>query len=228
MKTFFAFLFALLVAPFVVAPHQEPDDSFVIVTTTFVAEIGDDAPDPIPDEWFETPEPSPAVQAIRDKYVREAEECQCGDTCRPGCRCGCVWTYERTQSFAKSTGRPMLVVVCTDACPPCRALEATMADPGVAQVLAGYAVAKVHRRRDDAPWAEVSDFPTLIVSAPGGVMEMTRRTGAMDKAALINLLRPASAIAPQAAPFLIRPAQTWGNYTLSPGNYTTRGASCGH
>lgn len=132
------------------------------------------------------------------------DKCECtGGTCRcpsciaavqdcgPNCRCSGPWLGNYAAAHAKATREklPMLVVVSTTDCPPCRELERTLATVD----LTGFVCVKIDAatRPDLLPAFGVTRFPSLVVSGPGpGLAWRSTTAGALDAGTIRGLLAP--------------------------------------
>lgn len=103
---------------------------------------------------------------------------------------------------ARRTGRPILVYVTSERCTFCRKMEReTWSDPEVAQLVSAEFV-PLKLRPDTHPeevaTLRVRAFPTTVLVAPDG-RPLAARTGYLQSAKLVELLRPALAAAPVAS-----------------------------
>lgn len=128
--------------------------------------------------------------AVALATLKPAPQCQCFNCscerceCNGGvCKCeacasavaktptlGAEWTdYTTAREKAFREHRCMVVLVCSDNCPPCRELEKTLCRSDVAIALTSFACAKVHAESDPKLVADlgVTRFPSLVFSRPG-------------------------------------------------------------
>lgn len=197
MKTFLAFLLALIVAPFVAAPHQEPDDPIIITVATadpfaeipadyWDAEV--DHPDPfaeIPTEWWTaeiaTAQPIPPCRC----GCMETGQCKCKNCCER--TADPQWILDHHAYPIASSGRwvnyvtgkakvdrerlPCIIFVTQDGCPPCKALEANFEQVDTT----GYVCIKVNATRDPHIAAALfaDQFPRLITYGEAGQLRVS-------------------------------------------------------
>lgn len=124
--------------------------------------------------------------------------CTCGDDCR----CSGAWVcYGTGRAKAEAERRPMLVFVTAKDCPPCRALESTLATMD----LSSHVCVKVESSPELPNPFGLDRFPALIVSGPGPALEWRSTTPGAISADVIRglLIQPTATPAVQVAP---RPA----------------------
>lgn len=149
----------------------------------------------------------PAVPIDVPSEPIAVHNCPCGPSCScVDCRCN---DYAAAREKAARENLSVLVVLSTDPCAPCRDLERTLA----ALDLKGVVVCKIDsaKRPDLVAAFAVQRFPTLVLSHPGGATERLRREGVVDKATLLELLKP---------PVTNQPVQVTPAWQVTPASVT--------
>lgn len=178
-----AIALALSFAPLAALPAPStPDVSAAIAVA--LATFKPEAPDP----WlFEGTE-----KDFNDLFVAD-----------PGCPCGCATTgvctcadcpdlrdYNAAHERARKFGKPLVVVVCKSACPPCREMERTLATVDLSRFVVAHIDGEANP--DLMPLLGVTAFPSLVVSGPDDLWRSTT-PGSLDAVRIQRLLSAAFA-----------------------------------
>jgi hypothetical protein len=113
-----------------------------------------------------------------------AAACTCAQgtgTC-PCVECDCAiatgkltWFTDNNAAVAEArrTGKPILILCGSIACPPCHVLKSRLTDPKLAGVLKGFVLLKLDDRHDLASAMGVTTYPTLLHADSDGTVRRT-------------------------------------------------------
>lgn len=162
-----------------------------------------------PRQKIQTTETVVDVRPIGEPAIVPAEPIV-APTPSPGCPCGCATTgictcadcpdlrdYNTAHERARKFGKPLVVVVCKSACPPCRQLEETLKTVDLSPFVVVHIDGEQHPEL--LPGLGVKSFPSIVVS---GADDKWRSTtpGAIDAGTIRWLLGGAFASPPIFAP----------------------------